>query len=212
MPGSFERSVAAISSMVRKGFKVRVAMTVTPDNWREIERTLLLARDIGATWFGWAPFMPFGRGCNLEWDLTIDEITALTNEEIRLLESYRGFITAIPRASKFTPLSWNCGLGWKNVVVGPSGIVRPCLLFPESTGGFADLRKEGIQEGFAKQIVFRLRQLPVPSNEICGDCRLKSYCNSCPARGLSNAKARAGECRWVHATKSEELVEMMQVP
>ncbi|MGQ9811735.1 MAG: radical SAM/SPASM domain-containing protein, partial [bacterium] len=211
IPGSFEKTARALRAMVRRGLRVRVAMTVTPDNWREIEPTLLLAKDMGATWFGWAPLMPFGRGCNVKWDLTCQEVIELGEKEVQLMESYRGFVPAVPNVTRFQPVSWNCGVGWKNVVVGPSGLVRPCLVFPESSFSFADLKKEHIPKCFAKPILSRLRELPSPSEDICSDCELRIYCTTCPARALSSMKARSGKCSWVHATKSEDLVEMMRV-
>ncbi|HEC83313.1 MAG TPA: radical SAM protein, partial [Firmicutes bacterium] len=212
VPGSFDRALRAIRNLISKGLTVRVAMTVTPENWREIEPTLLLARDVGATWFGWSPVMPFGRGCNVKWNLTCDELVELSSKESKLLDAYRGFVPAVPRSLAFLPPSWNCGIGWKNAVIGPSGLVRPCLLFPEASFSFADLNHEAILEAFQKPIVFRLRNLPTPSDEICGDCRLRIYCTSCPARGLNNRKARAGERAWVQATDSQDLVQMMTDP
>lgn len=211
IPGSFEKTARALRALVKRGLRVRVGMTVTPDNWKEIEPTLLLAKDMGATWFGWAPSMPFGRGCNVKWDLTCQEVIELGEKEKQLIESHRGFIPVVPKTTRFEPHSWNCGLGWKNVVVGPSGLVRPCLVFPESTFAFADLKKEHIPECFAKSILSRLRELPPPCDEICRDCELRIYCTTCPARGLSNREAASGKCSWVHATKSEDLVRMMEV-
>jgi len=79
-PGAFEKTLGTVQALIKKRLKVRVAMTVTPDNWREIEPTLLLAKEIGADWFGWSPAMPFGRGCGVEWDLTADELEVLSND------------------------------------------------------------------------------------------------------------------------------------
>ena len=211
MPGAFERAVSTAGILIKKGLKVRIAMTVTPDNWREIEPTLLLAKEIGASWFGWSPAMPFGRGCTVEWDLTSDELEELSGKELELLESHKGFVPAIPKVANHMPSSWNCGIGWKNVVVGPSGLVRPCLLLSEESFAVADLNKEGIREAFDKDIIFRLRELPLPSDELCGDCRLRTYCTTCPVRAMNRERVSGPECSWAKTTGADALAASMGV-
>lgn len=207
--GAFESTVKSIRQMARKGLRVRVAMTVTPENWREIEPTLLLSKDLGASYFGWSPVIPFGKGRGVVWDLTPEEVKELSNKESELMEKHKGFVPVIPKSFSFLPRGWNCGIGWKNVVVGPSGLVRTCLLLPERTCAFADLRKETVTEAFRKRIVFRLKDLPMPSDEVCGACELKSYCTSCPVRALSNRMARVGKCAWVRSAHAENLLRLV---
>lgn len=206
--GAFESAVKAIKEMVRYGLRVRVAMTVTPENWREIEPTLLLSKDLGATYFGWAPAMPFGKGRGVVWDLTPEEVIELSNKESELMEKHRGFVPVIPKSLSFVPRGWNCGIGWKNAVVGPSGLVRPCLLLSENNFAFADLRKEGVRQAFDRRIVFRLRDLPVPSDDTCGDCELRIYCTSCPVRALHTKLAKIGKCSWVRLAHADDLVRL----
>ncbi len=207
--GSFEKTLGAARRLIQKGLRVRIAMTLTPDNWKEIEPTLLLAKSIGARWFGWAPAMPFGRGCGVEWDLTAEEMEELASKEMELLKSHQGFVPVIPKVANYLPDSWNCGIGWKNVVMGPSGLVRPCLLLPESSCAIGDLKTESIREAFDKDIILGLRGLPLPSDELCGECNLQAYCTSCPVRAMTKGET-SDHCSWAEASGADELMNSMR--
>ena len=207
--GSFEKTLGAALRLIQKGLSVRITMTLTPDNWKEIEPTLLLAESIGARWFGWAPAMPFGRGCGVEWDLTVEEMEELAGKELELIKSHEGFVPVMPKVSSYLPDSWNCGIGWKNVVMGPSGLVRPCLLLPESSCTVGDLKTESIREAFDKDIILGLRELPLPSAELCGECTLGAYCTTCPVRAMTKTDTSV-HCSWAEASGADELMNSMR--
>jgi MoaA/NifB/PqqE/SkfB family radical SAM enzyme len=198
--GSFERTVEAIGRAAERGIRVRVAMTVLPDTWREIEPALILAKRLGATWFGWSPAMPFGRADRLKWDLPSQELEEMARLEGTLASRHCGFVPVIPAEAVKTAPGWNCGIGWKNTVIGPGGLLRPCLLLTEAQAAYGDLKRESLERCLSRPVIFALRELEAPSGSSCGSCRSASYCMTCPVRGISTYSQVGDGCRWAGNT------------
>ena len=87
--------------------------------------------------------------------------------------------------------------------------MRPCLLLPESSCTVGDLKTESIREAFDKDIISGLRGLPLPSDELCGECTLRAYCTSCPVRAMTKRETSV-HCSWAEASGTDELMNSMR--
>jgi radical SAM protein with 4Fe4S-binding SPASM domain len=64
MPGAFERALAAFAACNEAGLRCGVRVTLTKNNFRELEAIVDLARSLGASRFCLYWLVPTGRGCD----------------------------------------------------------------------------------------------------------------------------------------------------
>lgn len=194
--GSFEGTQKAIRYLADRGIRVRAAMSATPESIYDLEETVLLAKSLGAEHFSWAPIAPFGRAQEDAWTWRPEEALTIHELEKRVMETYEGFVTVIPReAMGLLEKLGNCGAGYKNLAISPSGKVRPCLFQPE-TESIGDLRTESLDELFRKPILGLLANLKGPSEEVCGGCRYWGFCGACAVRALTAIEREGRLCAW----------------
>ncbi len=194
--GSFEKAVKGIESLAKAGLKVRVAMQVTAFNFCEMENTLLLARRLGARWFGWSPVLPFGRGRDIAWDWDSSWVLKVAETEQRLREKYPDFIVTIEHeALKMNKDFGNCGLGYRHAVLSPSGKIRPCLFLSEDRF-LGDAREEALELIFKHPDLALLKSLHSPEPEKCAPCKYTNYCAYCSLRPLTVFEREGRWCRW----------------
>ena len=61
VPGSFQKATRTIKLLAERGFNVEVAMCISDFNYHEIEKTMALAKKLGAKAFGPGKIVPYGR-------------------------------------------------------------------------------------------------------------------------------------------------------
>jgi len=194
--GAFDRATRAIRLLSKAALNVRVAMQVTQFNVWSIERTLQLAKKLGARWFGWSPVLPFGRGKAVawQWDPSLSEQIAKMEKSIR--RKYHGFVVDIDdRALSLLDDFGNCGVGYKHAVLSPSGRIRACLFMKEDQS-FGEVRSESLRQIFSKDILRILREVKVPRPEECHPCKFTAYCAYCPLRAVTVIQRAGITCRW----------------
>lgn len=194
--GSFYKTVKAIRYLWEAGLPVRVGMSVTSSNIFDLENTIKLARNLGAKYFSWAPIAPFGKGEELAWKWDASKAKAIYDLEMKMIEKYKGFVTVIPKEARFLfEKLGNCGFGYKNVALAPSGKIRPCLFLPE-TDPISDLKKYPLENVFRNPIFQFFRDLKAPSEELCKGCKYLAYCGTCIVRPLKAIEREGRLCVW----------------
>ena len=207
--GAFNKTTNAISLLSKENVLVRVAMTVTPKNMYEIEDTLLLSQELGADVFIYSPFVPLGRGKNLE-TFTYNQAMELVKLHNYLESKYKnGIFFTLPSEmlAKIKKLK-NCGAGYDTCALSSEGTLRPCPLLPDKYA-FVNLSKNNIStllklKKFVGEYFYDLRS---PSENICGDCKYLSICKSCIARGIIQYEEIGEECRWGRINKLGKLLK-----
>jgi len=206
--GSFKKTTKAIHLLADKDIRFGVAMCVTSENVDDIENTLLLAKELGAKWFGYSPALDLGRGKDLKWCIDFQQIKELTNCEESLANQCKGFLITMPEyASKIIEES-GCGAGHRSFVLGSTGNVRPCVMFPDQYITFGNLLENTIEEVFRNPLIERFHNIRPPNNEICEECEYQQYCRFCIVRGLNRYESIGKVCKWARATKIDKVVNI----
>ncbi|MEK4514823.1 radical SAM protein [Paenibacillus sp. FSL H8-0122] len=208
--GSFQKTCNGIRAISEAGFFVRAAMSVYNKNVWHIEDTLLLAKELGASLFGYSKVDPFGRGERLEMEVDVGKLEQIINYEKRIMDQYSDFIAVLSeeqiRNNNKTP---NCGMGWKSVIVDPFGNVRPCVMLTPGMMDVGNLHHQSYREIFDSPLAHQLLNMVSPvKSELCSsECSQKSYCRGCALRAIEANSHSEEACPWV---KGNNLLEYTQ--
>ncbi len=201
--GSFQRTVNAIRVLSKQKFIVRVSMAVDDKNWKQIEKTLLFAKSIGATKFTYSPIIPVGRGGSngkqlFGFDTPFDEVIKY---EKYLMNNYSDFLHILDGYSQQELNSQGgCGAGSRSFVLSPQGIIRMCASFKE--GRIGDITTQSLKEIFSNQLCKLSAQIVPPSYQLCKDCHYFSFCVGCSFRAMKGIEdIGVDNCSWLNNSK-----------
>lgn len=205
-PGAFLRALNAACAMKRHNVRFRIAMNVYAGNFDSIADTAMLAREVGASWFSFSPVVDLGRGRSADI-IHFDQMAQLGRIANELEAEYgkdfiRGADEQLLQRSKE---EGNCGAGWRSLVLGPNGHVRPCVMVdPDSMsmGNLIDTEYKDFLKAFNGSF---FRHLKAPGPEYCSDCPHLKYCMGCFARTHRAIEALektfpASRCTWREQT------------
>ncbi|GAB6116880.1 subtilosin maturase AlbA [Thermoanaerobacter brockii subsp. lactiethylicus] len=200
-------TVENIEKLVKYNFLVRVAMTITPENIKHIEKVAELCVNIGVKVFSYSPVLPFGKARNFSW--SAEDLWELANEEEKIREKYKNIIPIVQfEGFAKNSVCKNCGAGWKSVVIDPNFNVRPCVMADLSSDVIGKIDPYNPKTFFEnyKDVVFFYANADVPEREICGDCKFLNFCTPCILRVRKVIEERLIEiekCKWVNKIKPE---------
>ena len=186
-------------------------MSVTLDNFFDIEETLKLAKDLGAAKFSYSMVYDVGRA----GESVISQVKKLP-DSARYLEYYNSvaqenssFLVTISKQQQESLKKGNCGLVHRTVTLGPDGTLRPCVMFKESIE-LGNINRQSFAQIFESTIGSDFAAMPGPKAEICGGCPDFHYCANCVLRGLKTA-AEKGGCVWLEKTGASNLSRRMNL-
>ena len=207
VPGAFNKTIKGIENLVGEGVKLRVVMNIVKENVHDIEKTLITAKQLGATWFTFVPVVYVGRAKNLQ-KLTIEQLNLYIDVSARLKQEYKSFIgeREHDQIVEEHKNEINCGMGYKTAVLSPTGKVRPCLLLSERVLAFGDLVKESISDVFSNPVVPFLSHLKAPNEETCSHCEHELFCRYCITRGLESQSMNNATCKWGRINNTSKWV------
>lgn len=198
--GAFEKTTKAMELLGKYGFTYRTAMSVTPDNFFDIEGTIQLAKKFGSRIFGMNPVMDIGRGEKLGAQaMSKEEQVRRVAYERHIAANYRDYIHFVSDEQAKIVRESNCGLVHRSVTVGPDGEIRPCVMFGGDIIKIGNIHKQSFKEIFESGLSARFHKLKGPQAAICGACPHVRYCQNCPMKGIKMA-AKTPECAWAKAT------------
>lgn len=197
--GAFDKTTNGIRLLRQNGFFTRVSMSVDQNNWKDVEETLLLSRQLGASTFTYSPILPFGRGKDNFglWDKDPEEVL---QTEQRLSEKYKGFIHFLPEDSILEiHQPGGCGAGHRVYAMDPTGLVRPCVTFDEDQAIFGSLATQSPFEVFGGKLSKAFALIAPPNMELCGSCKWNLFCQHCSLRGLmASYWVGQDKCSWLN--------------
>jgi len=209
---AFFKIIKAIENLSKEGIVVRVGMVIdTLEKIDDIENTLILAKNLGATYFQVSTALPLGRANGLEIKFIEKNISKLEYILISLYQKYYPFFTSkveLEMEEFGINESHNCGAGYKSVTIGPEGRIRVCSL---SAGDFCTIGKVNYSSDkdlirLSAQKTNLFSKLEAPNKKICNNCKEISYCSKCIVRGLSKSKEIGEEnCNWIK--KNLEIIK-----
>lgn len=216
--GAYKRTVQTIRELVNRGHMVRVAMSITERNIDQFKKTLEFVHDdLKATWFAYNFALDEGRGKNIKWSMSPEEIYNKTKEITTIAALYNkkyNNYTNLMQGDRYKNMmdeNTNCGAGWKTITIGPDGKVRPCVMADENTLVLGNIYNQDIESIMKNGISNILYKLPWPQMESCSNCENILNCKSCFNRAIriNSEFIREGKevCKWVKDNKIEDLVK-----
>ena len=197
--GAFDKTTNGLRLLSRQGFLTRVSMSVDQYNWKDVESTLLLARQLGASLFTYAPILPFGRAEHNFgfWNYDAEEVL---QTERHLSKKYEGFLHFLPEDTILEiHQPGGCGAGHRVYAMDPKGLVRPCVTFYENQAIFGSLAKQSPADVFGEKLSTAFAMIEPPHPDVCGSCKWALFCLHCAFRGLMASQWVGGEnCRWLN--------------
>lgn len=202
VPGSFDKSVATLRSLVAAGIRCRVTSVLMKQTIAEFRGIAALAEELGCTFM----FDPTVAPCD---DGSCD-VTALRVDAPQLHEFYLSEVMAsrsregrIARAGQEPPLKTigNCDAGFTVLFVDAAGDVFPCMGFPPA---FGDIRTASLASVWGGPMAEKHRAAMDAPLEHCSSCTLLRYCSSrCPRLAAVEDGDMSGPSR-----RACELAEM----
>lgn len=179
VPGSFANALRAIRALKKHGIRVRAAMNIHQGNFHQLDSTFELAHATGADWFAVSPLMLVGNGRHME-ALSAEDYAVLSATADRFAERYPGFFFLSKEIeSRISGVIDNCGGGSRAMVLGPNGVVRPCLLLDElhmTLGNLAETDYETFLASAGAELFYRIK---APNLQLCDGCDKISFCLGC---------------------------------
>ena len=211
MKDAYKRTLNAMRLLSENKFFYRVSMSVTADNFFDIEETLKLARSMGASAFTFNPVFDVGRGRNAPAPRITDpeEAKKYLDYEAGLYKKYSGFLSTLDETQEAALKRSNCGLLSKTVTISPDGTIRACVMF-DNVFEIGNINERDYKSIFRRKELTAFSKLPAPREEFCGDCPHLGYCKGCVLRGLKKA-SEVSDCRWLEKTGMKEPLQKLKV-
>jgi radical SAM protein with 4Fe4S-binding SPASM domain len=203
LKGAYDRVTKAMMLLGNNKFFYRASMTVTNDNINDIEKTLILAKTLGATTFSFSPTFDVGRN--------VSKVDIAKTMEIfaEMKEKYGDFLFSFSKNQiKQFDSKMNCGMGYKTITMSPKGIIRGCVMF-SNVGVIGDLKGKSLTEIFSSVKGNDFADIKAPSYETCKGCKFLNYCAGCITRGISKSK-EVEKCKWMEMYK-EKISKIINV-
>jgi radical SAM protein with 4Fe4S-binding SPASM domain len=211
MKDAYKRTVNAMRLLSENKFFFRVSMSVTGENFFDIEETVKLAKKLGARAFTFNPVFDVGRGQKSAGPLITDPVEAkkYVDYEVGIYEKYSGFLSTLDETQQAALKKSNCGLLSKTITISPDGTIRGCVMF-DSVFEIGNINRQDYESIFRRKELVSFSRLPAPREEFCGDCPHLGYCKGCVLRGLKKATDVA-ECRWLDKTGMRDSLKGLKV-
>ena len=211
MKDAYKRTTNAMRLLSENKFFFRVSMSVTAENFFDIEETVKLAKSLGASAFTFNPVFDVGRGQNTKGPQITDpeEAKKYVDYEVGIYKKYEGFLSTLDATQQAALKRSNCGLLSKTITISPDGTIRACVMF-DNVFEIGNINKQDYETIFRRKELTAFSKLPAPREEFCGDCQHLGYCKGCVLRGLKKA-SEVSECSWLDKTGMRDSLKKFTV-
>ncbi|MEK6539125.1 MAG: radical SAM protein [Deltaproteobacteria bacterium] len=204
--GAWEKTTAGMGILKKHSLDFQVQVTVTKDNYSEIQDIIRLAYEKGSRAANIFFLVCTGRGQEMT-DITPQQYEETLTYLVKAEKDYEGKMMVRARcaphflriAHKLNPESQllkgatsGCIAGTGYFRITPEGDVTPCPYMPTKVG---NLTRSSLSQIWTTSPVFQ--SLRNPSYEgRCRDCEFSDICGGCRARALSATSNLMGEDPW----------------
>jgi radical SAM protein with 4Fe4S-binding SPASM domain len=199
VPGSLQRTLAAISILIEHGLQVKLACPLMQENLMAYRGVMALAEKLGIPYVLDLTITPMmdGSGGPLAHRASVSSLLPVLQDPLlhackpqpgaqsasAVNDSPPAFGSAV--SSGIESLAYEdlpCSAGHNSCYISPYGDVFPCVQLPQAAG---NLRREKFDEIWyhAPQLE-RLRAIRESQLPICSRCEIRSYCERCPGLAL----------------------------
>jgi AdoMet-dependent heme synthase len=189
LPGSLERTIAAIRFLRSQGLKVTIANVLMRGNFEDQQGVIDLARELGAVYTLDPTITPKMDGDTSILTLRIpgSELKQIFNNP-DLVGDVEEFCAVPPPPGEDVMDGFPCSAGHTACYISPYGDVFPCVQFPLPTGNvrrqkFLDIWRYSPQLNDVRSI--RARDLPT-----CSTCAHVGTCTRCPGLAYMEGNMR----------------------
>jgi AdoMet-dependent heme synthase len=199
VPGSLERTLAAIPILLEHGLQVKLACPLMQENLMAYRGVMALAEKLGVPYIldlTITPMMdgssgPLAHRASVSSLLPVLRDPALNACKPQPSSEAAPAIKALPAtfgsavSSGIESAAYEdlpCSAGHNSCYISPYGDVFPCVQLPQAAG---NLRREKFEDIWyhAPQLE-RLRAIRESQLPICSRCEIRSYCERCPGLAL----------------------------
>jgi len=199
VPGSLQRTLAAIPILLEHGLQVKLACPLMQENLMAYRGVMALAEKLGIPYILDLTITPMmnGSGGPLAHRASVSSLLPVLQDPLMhackpqpgapaasaVNASPPEFGSAV--SSGIENLAYEdlpCSAGQNSCYISPYGDVFPCVQLPQAAG---NLRREKFDEIWyhAPQLE-RLRAIRESQLPICSRCEIRSYCERCPGLAL----------------------------
>lgn len=198
---AFLRTIKAFKNLQKYNTKVVWALTITGDNFEELEECIKLAKSVGVKVF--RPGIVFNTGRAMSHDMNdatfikkikqkLSGLQTKYNDENFKVDGVEGSsVQSSDSESQKATQQTNCGAGWNFCHITAKGEVLACPVFPYE---LTNLNNDNLLDYFSTKDV-KIRMLQSPKKEICKNCPHLERDNGCPAHGLISSQSNP-DCAW----------------
>ena len=197
VPGSLQRTLAAIPILLQHGLQVKLACPLMRENLLAYRGVMALAEKLGVPYILDLTITPMMDGSSgpLAHRASVSSLLPVL-QDARLQTCKPQPTSATARPESVWPLGsavssgiespayqdLPCSAGHNSCYISPYGDVFPCVQLPQAAG---NLRREKFGDIWyhAPQLE-RLRAIRESQLPICSRCEIRSYCERCPGLAL----------------------------
>jgi len=197
VPGSLQRTLAAIPILLQHGLQVKLACPLMRENLLAYRGVMTLAEKLGVPYILDLTITPMMDGSSgpLAHRASVSSLLPVL-QDARLEACKPQPTSATARPESVGPLGsaissgiespayqdLPCSAGHNSCYISPYGDVFPCVQLPQAAG---NLRREKFDDIWyhAPQLE-RLRAIRESQLPVCSRCEIRSYCERCPGLAL----------------------------
>ncbi|PYU47847.1 MAG: hypothetical protein DMG53_07940 [Acidobacteria bacterium] len=197
VPGSLQRTLAAIPILLQHGLQVKLACPLMRENLLAYRGVMALAEKLGVPYILDLTITPMMDGSSgpLAHRASVSSLLPVL-QDARLEACKPQPTSATARPESVGPLGsavsrgiespayqdLPCSAGHNSCYISPYGDVFPCVQLPQAAG---NLRREKFDDIWyhAPQLE-RLRAIRESQLPVCSRCEIRSYCERCPGLAL----------------------------
>jgi radical SAM protein with 4Fe4S-binding SPASM domain len=199
VPGSLQRTLAAIPILLEHGMQVKLACPLMQENLMAYRGVMALAEKLGVPYIldlTITPMMDGSSGPLAHRASVLSLLPVLRDPALHACKpqpsaAAASAVNALPPAfgsavsSGIESLAYEdlpCSAGHNSCYISPYGDVFPCVQLPQAAG---NLRREKFEDIWyhAPQLE-RLRAIRESQLPTCAGCEIRSYCERCPGLAL----------------------------
>jgi radical SAM protein with 4Fe4S-binding SPASM domain len=199
VPGSLQRTLAAIPLLLEQGLQVKLACPLMRENLLAYRGVMTLAEKLGVPYVLDLTITPMmdGNEAPLAHRVPVSSLLPVMQdptlhackpqpsaEATRAMQDYPAAIgTAVSsgiESAAYEDLP--CSAGHNSCYISPYGDVFPCVQLPQAAG---NLRRERFSDiWYHAPKLERLRGIRESQLPVCSRCEIRSYCERCPGLAL----------------------------
>lgn len=189
---TWERTLSNIKKLIAHNIQFRIAYVITNENKHELLQTCKLMMEIGVKDMAISIADGIGRGADLRNpdNLSLSNRDSIYNKELDSLlieadKKYKSILLNSKLKAKYSEMevdAYNCGAGWKLIVLEPNGDICACQMLGSISkiGNINDSKMENIFQNPIANFFQTFRKSK--TDNACIGCAYHNYCSSCITR------------------------------